>query len=343
MTDIPLLIALGTILALNLLVGAAFLRLGAALAKIPGVTFWRAFLTVVIVQVAEAPAMLLLQTLANRTGNFATLVLLAQVGVAFVLAWGLIAVVLKARWWPALKAWLATLIASLGMTLVALLLISPFLFEGFTAPTNSMAPTLLGRHCQGVCPRCGGPVFASPPWYDGPAASPGGTPMICGKCLRTSRIAGPLGPTFPADRFLVNKMLSPRRWDIIVFRLPADPSKTYVKRLVGSPGETVSIHDGSVWIDGRRLEPPPSLRGIEYLDTIDKLPPEQKVWGSRKNPVTLAADEYFVLGDFSAYSADSRLWTTGAPGHAPYAMPASYIVGVVTHIFWPPSRWRNLR
>ena len=106
--------------------------------------------------------------------------------------------------------------------------------------------------------------------------------MICGNCLRTSPIAGSLGPTFAADRFLVNKMLSPRRWDIIVFRVPADPSKTYAKRLVGLPGEKVLIHDGSVSIDNRRLEPPPSLRGIEYLDTVDKLPSKQKVWGSRR-------------------------------------------------------------
>ncbi len=343
MATLQLLLALGGFLAVELFLWAAFLRLGAAWAKIPGVTFGRAFLTTVVVQVVRLPAVLLFEGLAERPGNIAWLAPLAQIAVNFVIAWGLIAVMLKARWWPALKAWLATLVPSLAIVLVALLVIRPFLFEGFIAPTNSMAPTLLGRHCQRVCPRCGGPAFASPPWREGPDSPPEGTPMICGNCLRTSRIAGSLGPTFAADRFLVNKMLSPRRWDIIVFRVPADPSKTYAKRLVGLPGEKVLIHDGSVWIDDRRLEPPPSLRGIEYLDTVDKLPPEQKVWGSRKNPVTLAADEYFVLGDFSACSADSRLWTRGAPGHAPYAVPASYIVGVVTHIFWPPSRWRSLR
>ena len=48
-----------------------------------------------------------------------------------------------------------------------------------------------------------------------------------------------------------------------------------------------------------------------------------------------------MLGDFSA-GMDSRSGR-GAPGHPPYAVPESYLIGVVTHIYWPPSRWRVLR
>jgi type IV secretory pathway protease TraF len=66
---------------------------------------------------------------------------------------------------------------------------------------------------------------------------------------------------------------------------------------------------------------------------------QQTVWG----PVRLGADEYFVLGDFSRRSFDSRYWTDGAAGHPPFAVPESYFVGVVTHIYWPPSRWRVFR
>jgi hypothetical protein len=57
----------------------------------------------------------------------------------------------------------------------------------------------------------------------------------------------------------------------------------------------------------------------------------------------LGEDEYFVLGDFSAMSKDSRLWGEGAPGHHPFAVPESHLRGVVTHIYWPPDRWRILR
>ena len=60
-------------------------------------------------------------------------------------------------------------------------------------------------------------------------------------------------------------------------------------------------------------------------------------------PAKLGDDEYFVLGDFSPQAKDSRLWREGAPGHTPYAVPASHIRGVVTHIYWPPKRWRILR
>ena len=63
-------------------------------------------------------------------------------------------------------------------------------------------------------------------------------------------------------------------------------------------------------------------------------------WGCEDNAVVLGLDEYFVLGDFSARSKDSRLWQDGAPGHLPYAVPSDHIIGVVTQIYWPPERWR---
>ena len=73
------------------------------------------------------------------------------------------------------------------------------------------------------------------------------------------------------------------------------------------------------------------------------MPVEMTMWRAPDRPAKLGADEYFVLGDFSQQAADSRLWETGAPGHPTYAVPQSYLIGVVTHIYWPPSRWRILR
>ncbi len=73
------------------------------------------------------------------------------------------------------------------------------------------------------------------------------------------------------------------------------------------------------------------------------LGPRQGYWGSPTRPAQLADDEYYVLGDFSVASADSRLWHSGAPNHHPYAVPAANLVGVVTHIYWPVSRWRSFR
>jgi signal peptidase I len=128
----------------------------------------------------------------------------------------------------------------------------------------------------------------------------------------------------------------------MVFHLPEDPDVLYVKRVVGMPGEQVVIRDGAVWIDGRKLSMPQELRGLKF--ELDPIPEEMlTVWGTPKTPAQLDDGEYFVLGDFSLRARDSRLWQIGAPGHHAYAVPASYVVGVATHTYWPLSRCRSLR
>jgi hypothetical protein len=62
----------------------------------------------------------------------------------------------------------------------------------------------------------------------------------------------------------VDKLATPRRWDIVVFRIPEEPSVVYVFRLVGLPGESVSIREGLVWINGQKQAVPPALAGLEY-------------------------------------------------------------------------------
>ena len=109
------------------------------------------------------------------------------------------------------------------------------------------------------------------------------------------------------------------------------------KRLVGLPGEKIHIDDGSVWIDGERQTPPQGMEGIEYLPEASYWYGRQP-WGSLASPALLAEDEYFVLGDFSAQSADSRHWQRGALGHNPFAVPESHVIGVVSHTFWPLHR-----
>jgi signal peptidase I len=218
--------------------------------------------------------------------------------------------------------------------------LKPYVCEPFKAPTNSMAPTIIGQHWEAPCPRCGSPAFCTP---DDKRFAPSNKPvlMMCSKECRSCQVANPPHAERTGDRFIVCKFLHPRRWDVIVFRDPEDPKTNFCKRLVGLPGETVTIRDGAVWIDGKKQTPPDSCKGLEYLDHIEGLPVE--LWGSKAKPAKLGPDEYFVLGDFSACSKDSRLWQQGAPGHPPYAVPASHIVGVVTHIYWPPSRCRALR
>ncbi|MFQ5927068.1 MAG: signal peptidase I, partial [Terriglobia bacterium] len=98
------------------------------------------------------------------------------------------------------------------------------------------------------------------------------------------------------ERLFVNKFVyhfEPiARGDVIVFRYPHDPSKSFIKRVVGLPGEMVEIRTGRVYINGVKLVED-YLVG-EPKDTVSPL------------PVTLPSDYYYVLGDHRSSSSDSR-------------------------------------
>ena len=329
--------ALVASVALSVGLHALFLKWGVRWAKIGDVTMLRAVGVVLLLFVADClTAVGLSMVPLGRNGFLRGLI---GFGVTLLVSCVVIALVFKARFPRAVQAFLPTLIPSFVFLLLAVAVIRPFFYEGFYCPTNSMAPALVGPHCEGTCPRCGHTAYGSvlPP---GQRIPPDGLMMICGNELSSCFATDFDRQTRPADRFLVSKFLSFNRWDIVVLHPPDDPGELYAKRIVGLPGETVVIRDGAVWIDGQICPVPESLRGIEYVDGIRGLP---LAWGDESNPATLGPDEYFVLGDFSAQSLDSRFWSVGAPGHPPYAVPASYIVGVVTHIYWPVDRWRILR
>lgn len=152
----------------------------------------------------------------------------------------------------------------------------------------------------------------------------------------------------PGDRFLVLKTPGQvRRWDLIVFHPPGngqfgpDPRSLWVMRLVGLPGEKIEIVAGRVRVNDRPVDPPEPIR--PYVAPPYFGSNGQPANGVEGNPIVLGPDEYFVLGDDSPISDDSRIWTYAAPGHQPGALPARSIVGRVTALYWPPSRWRRFR
>lgn len=107
-------------------------------------------------------------------------------------------------------------------------------------------------------------------------------------------------PTFHDKEYLIVDELSyqfndPARGDVVIFRYPVEPSKFFIKRIIGLPGETVTVSNGKVYIttDGKKTElSEPYLKQQTFKDTVTKLEEEQ----------------YFVMGDNRSVSFDSRYW-----------------------------------
>jgi signal peptidase I len=158
--------------------------------------------------------------------------------------------------------------------------------EGFVIPTGSMAPTLMGRHKEVVCPDCGHRYAVNADReVDSAGRSGSGLERIewgtCVNCRFEARVADL--PSFTGDRIYVakNDVALPflatagstelRRWDVAVFKLPEEPEVRYIKRLVGMPTEVVRIRAGDLWsrpLDGSRdferlLRSPAHQRGMQ--------------------------------------------------------------------------------
>jgi signal peptidase I len=128
-------------------------------------------------------------------------------------------------------------------------------------------------------------------------------------------------PNLHTGQFLIVSRLAyrfgdPQRGDIIVFDFPGNPSDDYVKRIIGLPGETVTIENGHIFVNGQRVEEP-------YLPPDNITLPSQGRW-------TVPDGEYFVLGDNRAHSSDSRSWGM---------LEVNKIIGKAWISYWPPQTW----
>lgn len=337
-TTTILLVVLGLLALFSYGLFALALYWGLRWAKYPNVRWRVVLLTTIAIGVSSVPIRAGARMFA---GSRHESMLVGEL-IAFVLAtlvtWVLIRAVFHGEWKRVIQAWLPTLASSVVVA-IAVIIIAALVCEAFITSGNSLAPTLLGRHYLGKCSQCGRSSYGTPPLHsisDSDWVEP--TPMICER-FHTEEVKHTDTPIFGADRFLVWKFLEPQRWDLVTFRTPWNPEQKFVKRLVGLPGETVYVHDGAVWVNGERLEPPAALADLRYAS--DETAHAEN--GTKDNPAVLGDDEYFVLGDFSAQSMDSRAWREGAPGHNRYAVPQSHLVGVVTHLYWPPKRFQIFR
>jgi signal peptidase I len=126
------------------------------------------------------------------------------------------------------------------------------------------------------------------------------------------------------ERIFVNKLIyydeyswAPKidRGDIVVFWFPDDPSKSYIKRVVGLPGDTIEMRDGTVRVNGTQLDE-------SYLDPRFNSSPRSQP------PVYVRPNYYFVMGDNRDNSSDSRSWGL---------VPKKYIYGKALLRYWPLS------
>ncbi|MEE8121555.1 MAG: signal peptidase I [Anaerolineales bacterium] len=123
-------------------------------------------------------------------------------------------------------------------------------------------------------------------------------------------------PSLHEGQFVVINRIAYRwneaeRGDIIVFRFPLNPSRRFIKRVVGLPGNTVTIRGGDVYIDGQVLDEP-------YLAATPRYDGE---W-------IIGPGEIFVLGDNRNNSSDSQNWGP---------LPIEEIIGKAVLVYWPPS------
>jgi len=102
------------------------------------------------------------------------------------------------------------------------------------------------------------------------------------------------------------------RGDMVVFWFPLDPTKSYIKRVIGVPGDTVSIDAGQVFVNGQSLAEP--YVPEDYHDRVS--------WEEHRVP----PDEYFVLGDHRSSSSDSRTWGF---------VKRDAIYGKAVFVYWP--------
>ncbi len=154
---------------------------------------------------------------------------------------------------------------SLVIALIIALFIRAFFVQAFKIPSSSMVPTLLvGDH------------------------------LLVNKFI--------YGTHIPFTDKVIWRITHPKRGNIVVFKCPVEPDKYYIKRVIGEPGDIVSVKDKVVYINGKKMKDP---WGRHYDPTI-----YSRDMNPRDNfgPFKVPPNSYFVMGDNRDSSFDSRFW-----------------------------------
>jgi signal peptidase I len=145
-----------------------------------------------------------------------------------------------------------------------------------------------------------------------------GDAILVNKFLYGAKIPFTADVRLPAVR-------QPKRGDVVVFIFPGDTKKDFIKRLVGVEGDTVEIMNGTIYVNDKPVTEP-SFNSNYYYNRGE--------FGETGKKITVPKNSFFVLGDNSASSQDSRYWGF---------VPKSNMLGKAILIYWPPDRIRLIK
>ena len=187
---------------------------------------------------------------------------------------------------------------SICVAVILALFVRTFVVQAFKIPTGSMENNLLiGDH------------------------------LLVNKFVFAPTMTGAENALLPIDPI--------RRGDILVFKYPEDPDRDFIKRVIGLPGETLEMRDKKIYINGKPLDEP----YVHFIFPVDEGGADFSAGGKSRNygPVTVPAEQYFMMGDNRDNSEDSRYWGF---------MPRSYVKGKALFIYFSfgdtGARWGRL-
>jgi len=138
-------------------------------------------------------------------------------------------------------------------------------------------------------------------------------------------------PNFLDKEYVLTNLITlrlgdPKLGDVVVFKSPTDPEKDFIKRIIGTAGDTVMIKDGYIYLNGNQLNE------ASYLKPDVKTYPGGFL--KENTPVTVPADNFFVVGDNRMYSSDSREWGF---------VKKDLLIGKSFLVYWPVNEVKLIK
>jgi signal peptidase I len=123
------------------------------------------------------------------------------------------------------------------------------------------------------------------------------------------------------DKITYRWVRDPIQTDIVVFEAPENEKYDFIKRIIGTPGDVVTLKDGDVYVNNQLLDE------HNYLSPLTQTPPGAFL--KNNQPYIVPDGGYIVMGDNRRFSSDSREWGP---------VPADHIIGRAWFRYWPPGR-----